>query len=186
MQAYKGAAYFDSAAWFADKIASETGDIKDKKNAGELYYEAFSHALDESRAKAYGQKASAYLEQVLAQQPSNLEIKNKLAMTYVSTTNPMQGIKMLREVLEEDKNNQTAIFNLGLLSVQSGQYDKAAERFEKLIKLSPENIQAHYWLGVSYFELKDNKKAKTQFEAVKKLDGDPEVQASADSYLERI
>lgn len=186
MQAYKDVEFFDSAAWFADKIATETGNIKDKKNAGELYYEAFSHSLDANRAQFFGDKARSYFEQVLSQQPDDLEVKNKLAMTYVSTSNPMQGIRMLREVLDEDENNETAIFNLGLLSIQSGQHGKAAERFEKLITISPENLQAHYWLGVSYFELGKKKKAKAQFEAVKRMDGDPEIQASADNYLERI
>lgn len=186
VQTYKSVEFFDSAAWFADKIASKTGSIKDKKNAGELYYEAFSHALDAGRAQFFGDKARNYLEQVLHQQPDDLEVKNKLAMTYVSTSNPMQGIKMLREVLNEDENNETAIFNLGLLSIQSGQHSKAAERFEKLITINPDNLQAHYWLGVSYFELGKKKKAKAQFEAVKKMDGDPEIQTSADNYLERI
>lgn len=185
-QAYASAEVYDSAAWFARQTATETGLTEDKKRAGELYYEAFAHSVDEDRAQFFGDQARRYFEEVLQAQPNDLDVKNKLAMTYVSTTNPMQGIKMLREVLAADEDNETAIFNLGLLSVQSGQYDKAAERFEKLISLRPQHLQAHYWLGVSYFELGKKKKARTQFETVKQMDGDPEIQASADNYLDRI
>ena len=46
----------------------------------------------------------------------------------------MQGIMMLREVLEEDPKNELALFNMGMLSIQSGQYDKAVERLVELGK----------------------------------------------------
>jgi Flp pilus assembly protein TadD len=67
--------------------------------------------------------------------------------------------------------------------VQSGQYDKAIERLEELEKINPENIQGQLLLGVAYMNKGDKAKAKQQFEKVKKLDKDPSVQATADSYL---
>jgi Flp pilus assembly protein TadD len=70
-----------------------------------------------------------------------------------------------------------------MLSVQSGQYDKAIERLEELEKINPENIQGQLLLGVAYMNKGDKAKAKQQFEKVKKLDKDPSVQATADSYL---
>jgi cytochrome c-type biogenesis protein CcmH/NrfG len=98
----------------------------------------------------------------------------------------MQGIQMLREVLESDEKNQTAIYNLGLLSMQSGQYDRAVERFEKLVQLDPENLQAQFLLGVSHFESGNKAEAKTQFEKVKSMDADPSVVASVDEYLNQL
>jgi cytochrome c-type biogenesis protein CcmH/NrfG len=90
---------------------------------------------------------------------------------------------MLREVIAQDPKNELALFNLGMLSVQSGQYDKAIERLEELEKINPENIQGQLLLGVAYMNKGDKAKAKQQFEKVKKLDKDPSVQATADSYL---
>ena len=70
--------------------------------------------------------------------------------------------------------------------MQSAQYDKAVERFERVIELNPDNLQAQYFLGVSYFETGEMRKAREQFELVKSMDADPEVQAAADSYLEKL
>ncbi len=50
-----------------------------------------------------------------------------------------EGIMKLRAVLEQDPDNETAILQMGLLSLESGQIEKAAKRFEKLVLLQPEN-----------------------------------------------
>ena len=50
-----------------------------------------------------------------------------------------EGIMKLRAVLEQDPDNETATLQMGLLSLESGQIEKAAKRFEKLVLLQPEN-----------------------------------------------
>jgi Flp pilus assembly protein TadD len=95
----------------------------------------------------------------------------------------MQGIVLLREVLAEDPKNETALFNLGMLSIQSGQYDRAIERLTELITVNPGHVQGLLLLGVAYMNKGDKIKAREQFEKVKTLDKDPAVTATADSYL---
>ena len=175
---------YDSAAKFFELIAESVPTPENWMKTGDTYYEAYGFAMDAAKRKAMGDKARSYFEKVLDVGPNNLEVKNKLAMTLVSSSNPMQGILMLREILKEDPENEQATFNLGVLSMQSGQYDKAVERFENLIKLHPENTQAHFFLGISYLETDNRQKAKEQFLLVKSLDDDPSVQATVDSYLE--
>jgi cytochrome c-type biogenesis protein CcmH/NrfG len=104
-------------------------------------------------------------------------------MTYVTTETPMAGIKMLREVVEKDPDNVLANFNLGLLSIQSRQFDKAIQRFDKLVTKDPENWKARFYLGVAYKESGNKQKSKEQFELVKKLQNDPEVTSIVNSYL---
>ncbi len=185
-EAYQSMGLYESAAYYADQVAGQTARLEDQQKAGAYYYEAFTHALDAAQANAAGEKARFYYEKVLAGQPDDLDAKTKIAMTYMSTASPMQGIKMLQEVLAEDENNELAIFNLGLLSMQSGQYKKAVERFEKLVAVNPDHLQGNYWLGVSYFEAGRKQKAKAQFEKVRSMDSDPEVQASIENYLQRM
>jgi tetratricopeptide (TPR) repeat protein len=185
-EAFAAANQYDSAARYAAIVADAENTTASLMQAGDLYYEAFTYAMDAEKASRMGESARNYYQKVVEQQPSNLDAKAKMAMTYVSTSNPMQGIMMLREVLEEDENNQTAIYNLGLLSLQSGQHDKAAERFEKLVSLDAGNLQAQFLLGVSYFESGQKKKARRQFEKVKSMDDDPSVAASVDNYLEQL
>ena len=118
--------------------------------------------------------------------PGVLEAKTKMAMTYVATPNPMQGIRLLREVLAEDPKNELALFNLGLLSMRSNQYDKAIERFKQIIEANPDNMQAQYYLGVSYAESGKKEEAKKILNLVKQREPDPAVQASVDEYLQKL
>jgi len=177
---------YDSAAKFIEIIAENNPTVGNLKLTGDTYYEAYGFAMEPQKQALMGEKAREYFNKVLEINPDDLDTKNKLAMTYLSTSNPMQGIMMLREILEEDPGNENAIFNLGVLSMQSGQYDKAVERFTKLVEINPEHVQGQFFLGVSLLETGNKEKAKQQFKLVKKLDKDPAIQATADSYLEDI
>ena len=183
---YASSGWYDSAAYYADQLAQAEPKGKRQQQTLDLYYEAFTLALDENKARALGEKVRYYGEAVLAQRPADLDTKTKMAMTFLTTTEPMRGITMLREVVEEAPDNELAQYNLGLLSIQSQQYDKAVDRFERVIRLNPAHLQAQFFLGVSYFESGAKEKAKQQFEQVKTLSSDPEVLANADEYLNKL
>ena len=72
------------------------------------------------------------------------------------------------------------------LSIQSGQFDRAIERLEQLVVVNPKHLQGQLLLGVGYMNKGEMAKARKQFEKVKKLDNDPSVQATADSYLKDL
>lgn len=92
---------------------------------------------------------------------------------------PMAGIKLLREVLEEDPKNEEALFYMGYFSVQSGQYDKAVVRFNEVLEVNPQRYEARYLLGMSHLELKDTIKALSYLEEVAKSEGEKELKESA-------
>lgn len=50
-----------------------------------------------------------------------------------------EGIMTLVQISRDHPDNERVNFQLGLLSIESGQYDKALKRFEKLVSLHPEN-----------------------------------------------
>jgi cytochrome c-type biogenesis protein CcmH/NrfG len=104
----------------------------------------------------------------------------------VSSSNPMQGITMLREILEQDPTNESALFNMGVLSMQSGQYKMAVQRFEELVANHPRNIEGQFFLGVSYYESKQQNKAKTQLQLVRDMTDDPQILAGVENYLDRL
>lgn len=176
----------DSAAKYLEWKALNFPNEENLLNAGLGYYEAFGFAVDRNKLNYLGEKTRNYLNQILEKDTDRLDLKAKIAMTYVSSSNPMQGILMLREVVEVDPENIEAIFNLGLLSRQSGQYDKAVERFEKLVTIDETNIQARFLLGLSYLDLSDKVKAKKHFEIIKNTANDPAVLSTVESYLKEI
>ncbi|MHA7130601.1 tetratricopeptide repeat protein [Algoriphagus namhaensis] len=183
---YRELGKFDSAAYYLGVAAEADQTLSNLEKAGEAYYEAFTFALDADKVAYLAEQTRNYLNQVLVEDPARLDLKTKVAMTYVSTSNPMQGITMLREILAEDPQNEEALFNMGILSMQSGQYKRATERFEELIKYHPNNLQGQFYLGVSYFEANQKNKAKAQFEEVQKMTEDPMILGSIQGYLDQL
>jgi len=183
---YQELGKFDSAGYYFGLAADESKNLVLAEKAGESYYEAFTFALESNKVAYTAEQTRKYLTQVLENDPTRLDLKTKVAMTYVSSSNPMQGITMLREILEQDPQNEDALFNMGILAIQSGQYKRAAERFEELIQYHPQNLQGQFYLGVSYFEANQKNKAKAQFEAVKEMTGDEMILSSIQGYLDRL
>ena len=183
---YKAANQFDSAAWFSEKAAEFFNNTESWIKAADNYYQAYTLALNQERQRSLAAKAQELYGKVLDREPHNLDAKSKMAMTYLSSSNPMQGITMLREVLAEDPKNESALFNMGMLSIQSGQFDRAVERLEELTEINPAHVQGQLLLGVAYLNTNAKDKARAQFEKVKQMDQDPAVQATVDSYLEDL
>ena len=88
--------------------------------------------------------------------------------------------------MEEDPYNEEALVNLGILSIQSGQFNKAIERFEKLLKNHPENIQAEFYLALSFMNNGQKAKARTLFSEIKNKSNDEQLLAAVDSYLNEL
>ena len=183
---YTQAGQFDSAAWYAEQAATFFNTTESFLKAGNAYYEAYTFAMGPEKQEQMAEKARTWLGKVLSSEPKNLEVKTRMAMTYMSSKAPMQGITMMREVLSEDPKNEFALFNMGMLSIQSGQYDKAIEYMEKLIAVNQNHVQGQLLLGVAYMNKGNKDKARQQFEKVKQLDKDPAVHATVDSYLKDL
>jgi outer membrane protein len=183
---YTQAGQFDSAAWFGEQAATFFNTTESYLKAGNSYYEAYTFALHPEKQKTMAEKAQLWLGKSIDKNPKDLEARTKMAMTYLSSSSPMKGIQMMREVLAEDPKNEFALFNMGMLSIQSGQFDRAIERLNELIVVNPNHIQGQLLLGVAYMKKGNKEKARQQFEKVKKLDNDPAVQATVDSYLKDL
>ena len=67
-----------------------------------------------------------------------------IAVAKVSGENPMEGILELRALADESPPNLDAVMWLGRFSIQSGQLDKARERFDQVIDAQPDRVEA-YW-----------------------------------------
>jgi outer membrane protein len=182
---YNQAGLFDSAAWFAERAMTFFNTDESLLKAGDAYYQAYTFALNAEKQKAMADKTQELYARILEKNPKNLEVKTKLGMTYL-TSAPMKGVGILREVLAVEPGNELALFNMGMLSIQSGQYAKAQEWLEKLAVVNGKHIQGQLLLGVAYMNLNEKEKARQQFEKVKKMDSDPSVQSTVDSYLEEL
>ena len=85
--------------------------------------------------------------------PTSLEEASELdpvasAVEKVQGANPMEGILELKALAESDPPNVDAVIELGRFSIQSGQLDKAKERFVQAIDLAPGRAEPIVQLGM--------------------------------------
>jgi len=93
------------------------------------------------------------------------------AVALVNGANPMEGVMKLRELAESDPPNVDAVMWLGLFSVQSGQMEKARERFTQVLGLEPGHFEATFQLALLDMEDSAYDRAISGFEAC--MDADP-------------
>jgi len=185
-EAFRAMNQWDSAAYYLGEQAEKQETRENLMKAGEAYFQAQGFALNQTEVEDLGELARSFFQKVLAENPGDLDVKVKIGLTYVASSNPMQGIMVLREVLETNPDHEMALYNMGVLSMQSSQWDRAVERFSRLLKNHPGNARAHFYLGLSYIELGQKQLAKEHLLKVKELEEDPEVLANVDSYLSDI
>jgi tetratricopeptide (TPR) repeat protein len=120
--------------------------------------------VDSSTYMYFVQLSTMALDKTLELDPSNLEAMTDQAINYKEGMGDvMKGVGLLRKVTQIDSNYRKAIFYLGLLSIESGQMDKAENRFQKLTSLPIENNDPNYPLYFRYLgqvEMALNKKDK--------------------------
>ncbi len=120
----------------------------------------------------------------LAAMADPLKIRTAEAVALVNGEDPMRGIMALREILKDDPNNVEAHWHLGLFSVQSGQYDKALERFKNVIELAGDSIpDAWFYLGRTYATLDSIPQAIEHLTKYRTLTQDTAIIKGVDRFL---
>ena len=89
------------------------------------------------------------------------------AMNLIRGENPMEGIFMLREILEKDPKNKEALYNLGVLSIQTAQYQNAVNRFNQIIAIDSSDKRAYLQLGISHYYLENFNLSDSIFKNIK-------------------
>ena len=97
----------------------------------------------------------------------------------------MKGILQMRSLSEKHPENADLQWNMGLFSIQSGQYEKAVARFEKVINLDAQRLDAYMQLAMSYLALQDTSAATgVLISLIDKSEGD--TQKNAEAMLEKL
>lgn len=153
---------------YFEEVAMKNPTEKAWINTAFRYYDSFRITGDSALRKFFVEKAIDSYQKVLEINPGNLDAKTDLGLCYAEGTSaPMEGIKLLREVVTSDPEHEMAQYNLGILSVKSGQYDKAVERFEKVILINPANNEARFLLGRTYSLIGKNELALRNLNMIK-------------------
>ena len=89
------------------------------------------------------------------------------ALRLIEGSNPMEGVFMLRDIVENNPQDTEALYYLGVLSNQTGQYQNASERFYQLIAIDSSDKRAYLQLGISNYNLGNKEKADSLFNIIR-------------------
>lgn len=176
------------AAFYAeDKAKHGNGSSTDWMAAGERYRTAASFQQHEDHLPAVYTSAIACFDKALQLDPGNLDAKTGKGISMVDGTDkPMDGITILKEVEAADSNHINVQLALADFAVRSQQYDKAIERYSKVLKLKPEYYAIHLSLAELFNAQHDTANVIVHLEAYSAITDDPVMKAEIDQEIANL
>lgn len=177
----------DFASFYAEKIADRKQTAEAYLKAGDRYFYSVQFTKDASEIPALYQSAMRCYEKALKKEPGNTEAKIQLAACYVEgSSDPMKGIALLREVEKTDSNNVKLQLSFAFFSVKSGQWDRAIKRFEKVLEIDPQYIEAYLHLADAYEQQGQNARTIEMLEKYAALTTDATAKQEVLKYVEQL
>jgi predicted Zn-dependent protease len=146
---------FPPYAWYEAEAARLENSEKSLTFAAHLFLSSLQEdqQTDAQLTKWKALQARDLFERSLKINPNNDSSKVGLGGCYLFgniASNPMEGIKLIKEVTERDSTNAYAQMMLVQGSLVSGQFDKAITRLQSVNRMHPDNIEAILLLADLY------------------------------------
>lgn len=180
---------FEPYAFYEAESARLENSEKSLTFAARLFLENLQGDQNGSRRQWKALQAKDLYERSLKINPDNDSSKVGIGACFLFgniSTNPMEGIAMIREVVQRDSNNVYAQLTLVKGSMLSGQYDKGIERLLKVVKLQPSNTEAVLMLADLYERTGNKKGAIEWYGKSIPLIPNPEIQAAIRERIEEL
>lgn len=175
-----------AAAYYMEKAADASPNEPNRMESANRYYGATRFVEGPEKQLMY-QKAIDGYQKVLDINPNNSEAKINLGACYVEgSSDPMKGIGLLREVEKTDSNNVNLQLNFAFFSERSGQWDKAIKRFEKVLAIQPDFIEAYLHLADAYQQMGEKEKAIENLEKYKNAVDDVSIKTEIQDYINKL
>jgi tetratricopeptide (TPR) repeat protein len=180
--------YVLAAVYAEEKAKHNNGSGTDWMNAGERYRSAASFQKHEDHLPAIFAAAIACFDEALKLEPGNLDAKvgKGISMVDDGLHNPMDGITILKEVEAADSNHINVQLALADFAVRSEQYDKAIERYSRVLKLKPEYYAIHLSLAELFSVQYDTANVIVHLEAYSAITDDPVMKAEIDQEIANL
>ena len=118
------------------------------------------------------------------------KVQSAVKMIESGEGNHMEAIFALREVVELDSNHRDAQFYLGQFSIMSGQWNKAIDRFKKVLRINSSDEYAIESLAIARFQKGEKNGAvedlKNYLELFPNSSRDSELRTLLESYQGEI
>ena len=156
-------------------------------SAGDVLINAYKNDADSTISNNLITFAVRSYENAVQKDSNDVELQIKLADVYVQgSQEPMKGIGILRDLSAKLPDNIPVLLALGRLSIQSGQYEKAKERLQKVLKLEPQNTEALYFLAITEAQLGHKEEAIRLFDMCKLLVNNKDFDKEIDDIVKSL
>ncbi|MBN1224381.1 MAG: tetratricopeptide repeat protein [Candidatus Aminicenantes bacterium] len=130
--------------------------------------------------------AIVHFKKMLEYEPQSQDTLINLSAIYFERGDLEEGMKYFQLLDGQTLTDSSLFYNIGVLFFKSNQVDSAITYLSKSIELNPDNIDAHYQLGLANLNKGDMVLAKESFAKVIAIDPDSEKAALAKNLLEHI
>jgi tetratricopeptide (TPR) repeat protein len=177
----------DLAAFYTEELAKKENKVANWLKAGNRYYYAIQFIQDKTAIPVLYQSASRCFAKGLELEPNNVDAKIMLASCYVEgSEDPMEGIKRLKEIEKTDSNNVKLQLTFAFFSVKSGQLDKAITRFNNVIKIDSNYIEAYLHLADAYEQKNNTDKTIEMLEKYSAKTTDVTARIEIEKYIQQL
>lgn len=163
---------FELYAYYTSEAAKLENSEKSLTFAARLFLDRLMMSGDPAMQTWLANNAKVLLENALKINPANDSSRIGLGSCFLFgniSSNPMEGINMIRQVVEKNPGNIYGQMMLALGGKKSGQYDKAIERFLLIVQKEPDNIEAVFHIAECYDLKGDKPNAILYYEKAKQL-----------------
>lgn len=127
------------------RLAKNPKDFETARELGDLYWDAGGtngQAGDATKAATYFTQATEAYSQALKVKPKNADVRTDMATAFFYSGNMARARQELNRVLAQDPRHRNALFNLGLISKQTGDNKTARSAWQRFLKVEPSGENA--------------------------------------------
>ena len=180
---------FEPYAWYEAEAARLENSEKSLTFAAHLILENLRNESNDQLKKWKALQAKDLFERSLRINEKNDSTIVGLGATYIFgniADNPMEGILKVRQVVEKDSTNVFGQMILGHGSFISGQYDKAIDRFGKVVAIQPANLEAVLMLAEVYERKADKSNAIKWYSNALQLTNNPDLKTALEKRIAEL
>ncbi len=157
----------DSAYWFARAALKADPGFANAANTLGVIYSKRNHPAPAEHALRYA----------LQREPDNVSAISNLAGLLGSEGHTDEAQALAKRLAEIQRHPPFYFYDRGMEAMQAGQYEQAAQWFEKSLAQRPYDVPSHFALAVAAAHLGDLRRARRQLELAMKNSTTPESRA---------
>jgi tetratricopeptide (TPR) repeat protein len=146
------------SGFYAEQIAEIKKDDTSWSIAGTTFVLCIRNTQTEKIKEYCSKRGIQAFENAISLNSSEINHKVNLAVClaeFPPKDNPMKGIMMLLSLNGERPDNISVLYQLARFGLQTGQYEKAIGRLNRILELEPEYIRAYCLLAKIYEDTND-------------------------------